>query len=177
MEDAIDVQFPRTDSKRDCYIDPLSRLESSAGSRRHITALPAEIPPVHGASRTAQVSSLGVDDVSGPVEMGESEREIAGRAISRCGTPTFGSSTALPSFEEVIAKFGGRASKSRHPALSSRLTSKTGNTVALAPPKLGLSPAAKKRPSPLSVPPLPRQISPSSPVRNKVSSPSVPVYQ
>lgn len=147
------------------------RVAKADGSHfGHITALPAEIP-VPGASRTAHVSGLGVKDVGPPMEMGESEREIAGRAISRCGTPTFGSSTALPSFEEVIAKFGGRASKSRLPALSSRLTGKTGNTVAPSPPKLGLSSAAKKRPSPLSVPPLPHHISPSSPVRNKVSSP------
>ena len=133
------------------------RVAKAEGSHfGHITALPAEIPPGDGGSVPGNSTGGGGGDgeayptvtMRAPPEMGKTQREIAGRAISRCGTPTFGSSTLLPSLEETIAKFRGKASKSRLPALSARWTSKT--NVANSP-KTEHPSAPKKRPSPLSV--------------------------
>lgn len=120
----------------------------------HITALPAEMPPGDGGSIVNSST-------------GKTQREMAGRAISRCGTPTFGSRTSLPSLEETITKFGGKASKSRLPALSSRWASKTNSAIY---PKTENSSAPKKRPSPLSVPPL-SILPPSSPANKNFCSP------
>jgi hypothetical protein len=141
----------------------------------HITALPAEIPPGDGGSNVNSSTGAGDEDAEAcpavlrraPPEMGEMQREIAGRAISRCGTPTFGSRTSLPSLEETTTKFGGKASKSRLPALSSRWASKTNSAIY---PKTENSPAPKKRPSPLSVPPL-SILPPSSPANKNFCSP------
>ena len=151
----------------------VTRVARAEGSHfGHITALPAEIPPGDGGSVPENSTGGGGGDGEAyptvtrrvPPEMGKTQREIAGRAISRCGTPTFGSSTLLPSLEETIAKFRGKASKSRLPALSARWTSKT--NVANSP-KTEHPSAPKKRPSPLSVLP------PSAAIKN-FSSPKRP---
>ena len=144
------------------------RVAKAEGSHfGHITALPAEILPGDGGSI---VSSSGDGEACptvsrrAPPEMGKTQREIAGRAISRCGTPTFGSSTSLPSLE---AKFGGRAIRSRLPALSARWASKANSIIDL---KTENPSTHKKRPSPLSVPPL-TVLPPSSPANKIFSSP------
>ncbi|KAF8908192.1 hypothetical protein CPB84DRAFT_1744364 [Gymnopilus junonius] len=87
--------------------------------------------------------------------------EVVERASSRCGTPTFGSQTRLSSVQEALARFGGGIGRSK--AMGRSFSSPSGNSElqkpSLAPP-LALKPALllvsgkKKRPSPLSVPPL-----------------------
>ncbi|KAF8634693.1 hypothetical protein AX15_000751 [Amanita polypyramis BW_CC] len=153
------------------------RVTKAEGSHfGHITALPAKVPPgENDVTSRNTVNICGGDresvTVQIPPEMGRTQCEIAGRAISRCGTPTFGSSTALPSFEEAIAKFGGRASKSRRlPALPARWTSKAINAV--APAASNSSSAPKKKPSPLSVQPL--SLAPPSSANKNVISPRPP---
>ncbi|KAK2462797.1 hypothetical protein APHAL10511_005188 [Amanita phalloides] len=160
------------------------RVVKAEGSHfGHITALPAEIPFQSCESAINDNMNIGSSDgkpcttvTRQAPEMEHTQREIAGRAISRCGTPTFGSSTSLPSFEETIAKFGGKASKPKLPTLMTRWTNRTSNATSLATSKVGNPLAPKKRPSPLSVPPLLTQQSlpPSSPTRKRVSSPKPP---
>ena len=84
--------------------------------------------------------------------------EVTERASSRCGTPTFGSNMRLSSVQEALAKFGGGITRSRD---MSRTVSTTSNIAqSRKPPPVPLKPAlslnltTKKRPSPLSVPPL-----------------------
>ncbi|PPQ96694.1 hypothetical protein CVT26_010246 [Gymnopilus dilepis] len=88
------------------------------------------------------------------------DMEMLERASSRCGTPTFGSHTRLSSVQDALARFGGGIIRSKAMARSySSPSSGSIQSKPLAPPialKPALSVAAgkKKRPSPLSVPPL-----------------------
>ncbi|KAF8629507.1 hypothetical protein AX17_005633 [Amanita inopinata Kibby_2008] len=157
------------------------RIAKAEGSLfGHLTAIPTLIPPrccespainETGPEHYCNEKASIVPRQRPPVDMEKNDMEVAGRAISRCGTPTFGSSTTLPSLEEAIAKFGGRATKSRLPALSGRWMNRASNVANPAAQKPGKPPTSKKKPSPLSVPP-PLSSSFPSPVRN-ICSPKV----
>ncbi|KDR70150.1 hypothetical protein GALMADRAFT_76264 [Galerina marginata CBS 339.88] len=85
--------------------------------------------------------------------------EMIERASSRCGTPTFGSNTRLSSVEEALARFGGGIARAK--AMARTMSTPSGSTklTALKPsPSLTFATTGmaknKKKPSPLSVPPL-----------------------
>jgi len=85
------------------------------------------------------------------------------RVSSRCGTPTFGSNTHLSSMEEALMRFGGGIMRPKSIARSFSVPSKPPAPTSLKP-ALSLAPSSalkKKRPSPLSVPPVQIQSSPS----------------
>ncbi|CAA7262528.1 unnamed protein product [Cyclocybe aegerita] len=102
-----------------------------------------------------------------------SDMEMAGRASSRCGTPTFGSRMRLSSAEEALSRFGGGVGRSR--GTNRNISTPFGSTFGHPPPpppsllkpalslfsSLSVGKSVKKKPSPLSVPPL--QTSPPSP--------------
>ncbi|KIM43500.1 hypothetical protein M413DRAFT_18022 [Hebeloma cylindrosporum] len=85
------------------------------------------------------------------------DMEIIERASSRCGTPTFGSNTRLSSMQEALARFGGGIVKSKGTSRSKSTPFGGARPVPPPPslkPALSLTTTVRKRPSPLSVPPL-----------------------
>ncbi|PPQ91161.1 hypothetical protein CVT25_002910, partial [Psilocybe cyanescens] len=107
------------------------------------------------------------------------DMEMIERASSRCGTPTFGSNTRLSSVEEALARLGGGIMRAK--AMSRAISAPSSSLKPLAVP--ALKPAlsllstvktvkTKKKPSPLSVPPLHSSPSPvGSPSRLKMGVP------
>ena len=81
------------------------------------------------------------------------DMEIIERASSRCGTPTFGSNTRLSSMQEALARFGGGMAR-RKGVSGSKSTARPVPPPPLLKPALSLTTTVRKRPSPLSVPPL-----------------------
>ncbi|PPQ91840.1 hypothetical protein CVT25_000816, partial [Psilocybe cyanescens] len=109
------------------------------------------------------------------------DMEMIERASSRCGTPTFGSNTRLSSVEEALARLGGGIMRAK--AMSRAMSAPSSSLKPLAVP--ALKPAlsllstvktakTKKKPSPLSVPPLHSSPLPvGSPSRLKMGVPLV----
>ncbi|KAL0959228.1 hypothetical protein HGRIS_014504 [Hohenbuehelia grisea] len=96
-------------------------------------------------------------------QQGPTEGDAVGIG-SRCGTPTFGSRLVLPSIEDTLSRFGGRAArgKSLGVAFGRSIPRPIGgksmshySTSAVPPhsPLAGPSTKVKHRPSPLSFPP------------------------
>lgn len=143
----------------------VTKLTKAPGSLfGHIIAVPTSIP-IQQRARAGSGSAFldarkpdlrrgsSVQDVT---DVGAGEREVMERASSRCGTPTFGSRTELPSFEEARARFGG----------SSKVTQ-----LKQAPNLTGPTTLKKKKPSPLSVVPSSPSPVPKSPRHAQSMSP------
>ena len=81
------------------------------------------------------------------------DMEFIERASSRCGTPTFGSNTRLSSMQEALARFGGGMVR-RKGVPGSKSTARPVPPPPPLKPALSLTTTVRKRPSPLSVPPL-----------------------
>ncbi|KAF9559940.1 hypothetical protein CPC08DRAFT_665869, partial [Agrocybe pediades] len=104
------------------------------------------------------------------------------RVGSRCGTPTFGSGTRLSSMQEALMRFGGGVIRPKSAARSFSAPTKPPPVTTTLKPALTLAPSSsitkKKRPSPLSVPPVQIQSSPSpvhsSPIWKPPSNSSSP---
>ncbi|KAJ3484984.1 hypothetical protein NLJ89_g11938 [Agrocybe chaxingu] len=60
------------------------------------------------------------------------DMEMAGRASSRCGTPTFGSRMRLSSVDEALSRFGGGVGRSR--GTSRNISTPFGSTFGRPPP-------------------------------------------
>ncbi|PPQ89291.1 hypothetical protein CVT25_000884 [Psilocybe cyanescens] len=109
------------------------------------------------------------------------DMEMIERASSRCGTPTFGSNTRLSSVEEALARLRGGIMRAK--TMSRTMSAPSSSLKPLAVP--ALKPAlsllstvktakTKKKPSPLSVPPLLSSPSPvGSPSRLKMGVPLI----
>ncbi|KAF5381712.1 hypothetical protein D9615_005570 [Tricholomella constricta] len=168
----------------------------------HIVAVPVPIPVQRRARAGSGSRGLDVPNTSSStnkateesVRRRKGELDVIERASSRCGTPTFGSRTDLPSMQEAMARFGGGIARprSRLPALVQRPGAgpPTPATTTMRPGILkqpavitsstGTSPSArKKKPSPLSFPnPLSSSPSPVSPrplASPRLSQPTFPV--
>ncbi|KAJ7595702.1 O-methyltransferase [Mycena floridula] len=147
----------------------VTRLVKAPGSLfGHITAVPAPIP-VHRRARAGSGSALlhaGKLERSDGLIDGE---EVVERSSSRCGTPTFGSSTRLPTYDETKARFGGgfmRGLGKRVTGVGSALKPSMFKPPTISNPAL----PKKKRPSPLSVPqPTSPSPVPRSPLPHKKS--------
>ncbi|PFH49598.1 hypothetical protein AMATHDRAFT_147362 [Amanita thiersii Skay4041] len=136
----------------------------------HLTAIPTQIPLER--SEQLQTGSAESNKPRCPLsraqklhkhhtDLRQDELEAVERTASRCGTPTFGSSTVLPSLGEAIAKFGKKARISRLPALSPHWMNRTNNADISKPDNfLGV----KKRPSPLSLQPQIMAVKQSAPL-------------
>ncbi|KAK0495460.1 ich1-like protein [Armillaria luteobubalina] len=94
----------------------VTKLTKAPGSLfGHIVAVPTSIPiqkRARAGSGSAFLDARKPDlrrgsSVQDATDVEAGEREVMERASSRCGTPTFGSRTELPSFEEARARFGG----------------------------------------------------------------------
>ncbi|KAG6820459.1 hypothetical protein H0H93_000213 [Arthromyces matolae] len=139
----------------------------------HIVAVPAPIPPQY---RTTPDLSPTVSNTSLPIKVTRSHNPPSNRSKadfydlertrseSRCGTPTFGSRTALPSMQESMRRFGGSNLRSRVPGLSSKprlsstratgqsASSSTGSSLGQSNQNPSNSPVhVKKKPSPLAL--------------------------
>ncbi len=112
----------------------------------HIVAVPVPIPMQKMTWPDSQSALLEGGYRSLRTSHQESEQDLIERANSRCGTPTLGSRTELPSFEESRTRFGGRFIRGigRRVGLGG---SKSGLSKLVSTPTQG----KKKRPSPLSV--------------------------
>ncbi|KAG6888224.1 hypothetical protein C0992_009274 [Termitomyces sp. T32_za158] len=105
-----------------------------------------DVPPAKG---------LQAGDTSG----GRSKQEITDmeRSRSRCGTPTFGSKTDLPSMQEAMARFGGGIVRSRVPGPIARyrpapVQPGIPKASMVSTSSAGLHPPpVKKKPSPLAL--------------------------
>ncbi|GLB41210.1 putative O-methyltransferase [Lyophyllum shimeji] len=167
----------------------------------HIVAVPVPIPmqrraragsgstffDVSAASKAGAKAGQPVDEGS---RRGKAEMDVMERARSRCGTPTFGSRTELPSFQEARARFGGGIMRSGLMVKPSKPLVATRPGILKQPavitPAASVPPGKKKKkPSPLSFPPpdasSPPPVSPqplASPrvlASSRLSQPSSPI--
>ncbi|KAG5642068.1 hypothetical protein DXG03_003645 [Asterophora parasitica] len=155
----------------------------------HIVAVPVPIPVQCRARAGIGSASLNVPSIPSTadeegIRRGKVELAVIERASSRCGTPTFGSRTDLPTMYEARARFGGGVAK------RSRLPGLVGRPGAGPPPipstrpsilkqsavitSTGTPPLKRKKPSPLSFPTGGRLSSPSPASPKPPASPRVP---
>ncbi|KAF8066927.1 O-methyltransferase [Lyophyllum atratum] len=154
----------------------------------HIVAVPVPIPmqrraragsgsaffDVPGASTVGTKAGQLSDDGE---RRGKGEVDVMERASSRCGTPTFGSRTDLPSMQEAMARFGGGIVRSRGSGMMGK-PSRPPTLIrpgilkqsAIITPSPSIPPVRKKKPSPLSFPP-PSSSSPSPASPRPLASP------
>jgi hypothetical protein len=144
----------------------------------HITAVPIDVPPQKRARAgsgsaffdASRKTGGNADNLDIPVE-------VYGRSHSRCGTPTFGSQTALPSFEEARSRFGKALRGGRRLLPSVGLKPVVSKFVPAAPTT---GSTRKARPSPLSIPPNSPSPTPSRPAISSprlVSQPQMPIIK
>ncbi|KAG6865359.1 hypothetical protein C0991_003211 [Blastosporella zonata] len=141
----------------------------------HIVAVPVSIP-MHRRARAGSGSALldvpqttqSSGDVSG--HMSKQELRDIERTSSRCGTPTFGSRTDLPSMQEALARFGGgiRSRIPRPPPVQPEMLKQA--AVITNTTSLGVPPVRKKKPSPLALS-SPKPSSPSPIASPRLTSP------
>lgn len=124
----------------------------------HIIAVPAPLPLQCRARSGSRSAFLDVSPAkgmqAGDISGGRSKQEITDmeRSRSRCGTPTFGSRTDLPSMQETMARFGGGIARSRVPGPIARY--RPAPVQISKPPMANTSsvgPPVKKKPSPLTL--------------------------
>ncbi|PBK83977.1 hypothetical protein ARMGADRAFT_1018876 [Armillaria gallica] len=157
----------------------VTKLTKAPGSLfGHIIAVPTSIP-IQQRARAGSGSAFldarkpdlrrgsSVQDVT---DVGAGEREVMERASSRCGTPTFGSRTELPSFEEARARFGGGFIRGLGRRVGFSGSSKV-TQLKQAPNLTGPTTLKKKKPSPLSVVPSSPSPVPKSPRHAQSMSP------
>ncbi|KAG6918807.1 hypothetical protein DXG01_011559 [Tephrocybe rancida] len=149
----------------------------------HIVAVPVPIPIQRRARAGSSSALLDVPRTTAKEQSGEVERKFKQelkemeRASSRCGTPTFGSRTDLPSMQEALARFGGgvrsrvprpqpaRPAILRQPAVITNSSGHVSLVKKKKPSPLALSSPQSSSPSPIS----PRLTSPQPPVRRRLS--------
>ncbi|KAG5734155.1 Sterigmatocystin 8-O-methyltransferase [Termitomyces sp. T112] len=143
----------------------------------HIVAVPVAMPLQCRARSGSASAFLDVPPTAngiqtGDISGGRSKQEITDmeRSRSRCGTPTFGSKTDLPSMQEAMARFGGGITRSRAPGPMARYRSVPVQPGISKLPTANTSlmgfhpPPVKKKPSPLALSsPKPSSPSPTSP--------------
>ncbi|KAG6868580.1 hypothetical protein C0993_000845 [Termitomyces sp. T159_Od127] len=136
--DASDVRCTGTDLEGDDLSRFVGRMEGSGSAF-------LDVPSAKGTQ---------AGDISG----GRSKQEITDmeRSRSRCGTPTFGSRTDLPSMQEAMARFGGGIARSRVPGPIARYRPAPLQPGISRPPmvntsSVGLHLPVKKKPSPLAL--------------------------
>ncbi|KAK0450283.1 uncharacterized protein EV420DRAFT_1338011 [Desarmillaria tabescens] len=138
----------------------VTKLTKAPGSLfGHIIAVPTSILQQRARSGSgsafldARKPDLGCgSSMQGITDVGAGEREVMERASSRCGTPTFGSRTELPSFEEARARFGGGFIRGLGRRVGFGGSSKA-TQLKQAPNLTGPATLKKKKPSPLSIVP------------------------
>ncbi|KAF8965428.1 hypothetical protein BDZ97DRAFT_781639 [Flammula alnicola] len=138
----------------------------------HMVAVPVTVPEQYRAMKPGSLDDHGSKMSVEPNREGEvtynlprtvekerkrrREMDIIERASSRCGTPTFGSNTRLSSMEEALSRFGAGIGRSK--TMARNFSSPSGSApkppLALKPALSLSSTVKKKKPSPLSVPPL-----------------------
>ncbi|KAK7062641.1 hypothetical protein VNI00_000129 [Paramarasmius palmivorus] len=138
-------------------------------------------PTFHHKKEPEQVAALRSFDAShktgGNADNLDIPVEVYGRSHSRCGTPTFGSQTALPSFEEARNRFGKALRGGRRLLPSVGLKPVVSKFVPAAPTT---GSTRKARPSPLSIPPNSPSPTPSRPAISSprlVSQPQMPIIK
>ncbi|KAK0200006.1 hypothetical protein DFS33DRAFT_1388306 [Desarmillaria ectypa] len=161
----------------------VTKLTKAPGSLfGHIIAVPTSIPiqqRARAGSGSAFLDARKLDlgrgsSIQNITDVGAGEREVMERASSRCGTPTFGSRTELPSFEEARARFGGGFIRGLGRRVGFGGSNKS-TQLKQAPNLIGPSTLKKKKPSPLSlvpsspspVPKSPRHVQSTSPVTGR----------
>ncbi|ESK91595.1 ich1 protein [Moniliophthora roreri MCA 2997] len=132
----------------------------------HITAIPDNIPVqrrVRAGSGSAFFDAAQASRTGGGTnaDILNIPAEIYERSHSRCGTPTFGSRMALPSFEEARSRFG-KALRGTGKRLLPLSGQKPG--VPKPTPNVQITASTRKaKPSPLSIPPGTPSPAPSRP--------------
>ncbi|KAG6825824.1 hypothetical protein H0H92_002297, partial [Tricholoma furcatifolium] len=151
----------------------------------HIVAIPVSIPIQRRARAGSGSALLDVPTTSktrqseASAPMSKQDINEIERASSRCGTPTFGSRTDLPSMQEAISRFGGRNVRPRPPGSALKVPCAVPAWPAtLRQPAVITSshnaPVKKKKPSPLSLS-SPKPSSPSPLMSPTLSSPLQPM--